>query len=355
VRDTLAYITRVDRELELTPQTPIASSMASMRLRMLIPGAELARRVNVRLVPLARFLGDPALSPHENVRAVVIGKLSVGEVKALGGAGRDQLFAALARCPHPVYADFSDNYPAFGGPDEAQLLDYQVRMGAAATLTVPCQALAEGIGAQATRGIHVIEDPYESSERPIRFAPPEDELRLCWFGAAYEPRVVEGAFVSIAKAQTARRLRVDFLALAGRAPMASQLRARLREVHPAAEVRFSAWSFAAMARALAECDVVVLPQDAESAWGRGKSHNRMVEAIRAGRLAVASAIPSYLELAACAQVDDDLPAALAAALAAPSAMLDRLRTGQALVRERFAPQRIAARWAEVLGLGSATT
>ena len=192
MRDTLAYITRVDRELQLTPQTPIASTMASMRLRMLIPGAELAHRANVRLVPLARFLEDPALAAHANVRAVVIGKLSVGEVKALGDAGRDRVFAALARCPHPLFADFSDNYPAFGGPDEARLLDYQSRMGAAATLTVPCRALADGIGPQAKRGIHVVEDPYESPERPIRFAPPDDELRLCWFGAAYEPRVPYG-------------------------------------------------------------------------------------------------------------------------------------------------------------------
>ena len=355
MRDTLAYITRVDRELQLTPQTPIASTMASMRLRMLIPGAELAHRANVRLVPLARFLEDPALAAHANVRAVVIGKLSVGEVKALGDAGRDRVFAALARCPHPLFADFSDNYPAFGGPDEARLLDYQSRMGAAATLTVPCRALADGIGPQAKRGIHVVEDPYESPERPIRFAPPDDELRLCWFGAAYEPRLVEGAFVAIAEAQRARRLRVDFLALAERAPMARKLESRLREVHPAVEVRFSAWSPAAMARALEDCHVVVLPQDAKSAWGRGKSHNRLVEAVRAGRLAVASAIPSYLELADCAQVDDDLSAALDAALAAPEAMLDKLGTGQARVRERFAPQRIAARWAEVLGLGPATS
>lgn len=137
--------------------------------------------------------------------------------------------------------------------------------------------------------------------------------------------------------------------------MARRLEARLREVHPAAEVRFRAWSFAAVARALEACDVAVLPQDAKSAWGRGKSHNRLVEAIRAGRLAVASAIPSYLELADFAQVDDDLPAALAAALAAPAAMIDKLRNGQARVGERFAPRRIAERWSEVLGLGAAKT
>jgi len=352
VRDTLVYITRVDREMELKPGSPIVSSMASMRLRMLIPGAELARSATVVLLPLARFLQDPALSHLHDVRAVVIGKLSVGEVEALGDAGRDRLFDAIARCGHLVFADFSDNYPAFGGPGEAQLLDYQTRMGAAATLTVPCAALAEAIGAQARRGIHVIEDPWETAEQPARFAPEAGALRLAWFGAAYEPRVVEGAFVALAQAQKAsgRRLRVEFLALRSRAPLARQLEERMRAVHAASEVRFVEWSFDAVARALADCDLVVLPQDAASPWGRCKSHNRLVQAIRAGRVALASAIPSYLELAAYAQVDDDLPAALGSALAEPAAALARVVAGQAAVRSRFAPAQIAARWASVLGV-----
>ncbi|MDX1377024.1 MAG: hypothetical protein R3357_15765 [Burkholderiales bacterium] len=350
MRDTLVYVTRVEREVELTPQGGVSTSMASMRLRMLIPGAELARRATVRLLPFARFLQDPALAHLQGVRAVVIGKLSVGEVEALGDAGRDRLFDAIRRSGHAVFADFSDNYPAFGGPHVAQLADYQARMGAAAVLTVPCAALAEAIGAQAKRGIHVVEDPYETPEQPARFAPGAGRLRLCWFGSAYEPAVVEGAFEALAHAQPERSLRVDFLALASRAPMARQLEARMRAVHPASEVRFIEWSFESVARALAECDLVVLPQDAGSAWGRCKSHNRLVQAIRAGRVALASAIPAYMELAQFAQVDDDLPAALEAALAQPQAALEKVRAGQALVRSRFAPAHIAARWASVLGL-----
>jgi glycosyltransferase involved in cell wall biosynthesis len=350
VRDTLVYITRVDRELELAQGRAVNSSMASMRLRMLIPGAELARSVDVRLVPFARFLQDPTLAHLQNVRVLVIGKLSVGEVEALGDAGRDRLFDAIGRSGHRVFADFSDNYPAFGGAKVAQLADYQARMGAAATFTVPCNALAEAIGPQAQRGIHVIEDPYETPEQPARFAPEKEMLRLCWFGSAYEPHLVEGAFAAIAAAQAGRRLRLEFLALASRAPMARQLEARMREANPAAEVRFVEWSFDAVARALRDCDLVVLPQDAASPWGRCKSHNRLVQAIRAGRVAVASAIPAYVELAGCAEIDDDLPAALARALAQPNVALDKLIAGQALVRERFSPEHIAARWASVLGL-----
>jgi len=352
VRDTVIYITRIDREMELVPGSPIYSSMASMRLRMLIPAGELARSATVRLVPIANFLRDAKLRTIENVRAVVIGKLSVSEVRKLGEQGRAGLFAAIERCKHPVFADISDNYPAFGSADAPQLLEYQTRMGALATLTVPCSALAEEIRGQARRGVHVIEDPFESPELPVRFAPSDGELRLCWFGAAYEPQLVERAFVALAQAQLGRRLRVDFLAHASRAPMARQLAERLGAVHRASDVRFVEWSLQHVARSLADCDVVVLPQDAHSPWGRCKSHNRLVHAIRAGRVAVGSAIPSYLELSDYAQIDDDLPAALRAALAQPGAALQKVRAGQAYVQARFAPTRIAARWASVLGLAA---
>jgi glycosyltransferase involved in cell wall biosynthesis len=352
VRDTVIYITRIDREMELVPGSPIYSSMASMRLRMLIPAGELARTATVKLVPIANFLRDAALARFDNVRAVVIGKLSVSEVETLGAQGRAGLFDAIERCGHPVFADISDNYPAFGSASAPQLLEYQTQLGARATLTVPCSALAEALQAQAQRGVHVIEDPFESPEAPARFAPSDGELRLCWFGAAYEPELVERAFVALAQTQSERRLRVDFVTHASRAPMARQLADRLRAVHHASDVRFVEWSLQNVTRSLADCDVVVLPQDSGSPWGRCKSHNRLVHAIRAGRVAVGSAIPSYRELSDYAQIDDDLAAALRAALEQPEAALQKVRAGQAHVQTRFAPARIAARWASVLGLAA---
>lgn len=352
MRETLIYITRIDRELELVPGTALYSSMASMRLRILIPAAELAQRVAVKLVPLGQFLDNAKRSTSGDVRAVVIGKLSVADVEKLGAAGRARLFDAITQCGARVFADFSDNYPAFGTASAPQLLDYQTRMAALTTLTVPCNALAEELRAQARHGVHVVEDPFESPEMPARFAPRDGELRLCWFGAAYEPRLVEQAFVSLAQAQPGRRLRVDFLALASRAPMARQLADRMGAVHRASEVRFVEWSLDNVERALADCDVVVLPQDPHSPWGRCKSHNRLVHAIRAGRVALGSAIPSYLELSDAAQIGDDLAAALHAVLEQPAAALEKVRAGQAQVRSRFAPTRIAARWASVLGLAA---
>lgn len=346
----LAYVVRTDRVREVKPGQAAFSPLASLRLRVLIPAAELARRWAVRLVPFEQFLEDPALRALGTPQAVVIGKLSVAEVETMAWR-RERLFESIRACPCPVFADFSDNYAALGAARSAALVEYQDRMAALVPLTVPCAALAEQLRAQAAHGVHVIEDPYELEEAPAEFSPPADELRLCWFGASYDADLVQGAFVALAQGLRATRLRLDLVAAPTSRAFAAQMSARLAAVHPQAAARFVEWSPAASAAALAAADLVVLPQDTSSPWGRAKSHNRLVQAIRAGRVALASPIPSYLELAAFACVGEDLASLAQHALARRTEVLERVRAGQAHVRERFAPQRIAQRWAEVLRLG----
>lgn len=349
-RDCLAYVIRTDRLRELAPGQALFSPMASLRLRVLIPGSELARRLKVVLVPFDQFL-EAGLTALGKVRAVVIGKLSVSEVETMAWR-RERLFAVIADRADNVFADFSDNYAALAATRSAVLADYQARMASLAALTVPCAALAEQLGRHAARGVHVVEDPYELAEMPAVCSPGEDELRLCWFGASYDADLLNASFVALAASQRGKRLRVSFVTASERQAFVAQLGARLEAVHPDAKVRLIGWSPENVATALADCDLVVLPQDSHSEWGRGKSHNRLVQAIRAGRVALASAIPSYLELADFACVDDDFVASARYALANPAQMQERVRTGQAYVRARFAPQRIAERWADVLSVGN---
>jgi hypothetical protein len=95
---------------------------------------------------------------------------------------------------------------------------------------------------------------------------------------------------------------------------------------------------------------VLLPQDHRSDWARVKSHNRLVSAIRGGRLALASPIPSYQELAAYAWVDEDLAAGVRWAIHNPAQAARRVAEGQRYVEEQFAPSVIGRRWADTLGL-----
>jgi SAM-dependent methyltransferase len=130
--------------------------------------------------------------------------------------------------------------------------------------------------------------------------------------------------------------------------LVAEIGTQLAETHPALVTRFIPWSPVATWQAIDDCDLVIIPQDHMDPWGRMKSHNRLVEAIRGGRLAVTSPIPSYLELAQYAWVGEDLAEGVRWALSNPQDSLERVITGQQHVATRFSPQRILAQWKRLL-------
>lgn len=349
----VAFVTSIAAPHCLAPGETLESDQASMRLRVGIPARELAHRVPVWLVPPDYLRADPELARLGAARAIVLGKVPVrfvtqDPVRAMDLAAWAES-AGRERC---VVADFSDDFGAAARMySKPELLEFQTRMLAGCHATVPSEALRVSLSPFARHGISVIEDPYESPQAAEpRFAP-GPVLRLVWFGVfAAELR----PFIEAQLAAIARRLPVPvelaFVTYAAEAQRVNEMAAVVQGVNARFTVRHVTWSLAASARELARADIVVLPQDAASAWGRVKSHNRLVEAIRGGRFAVASPIPSYLELASHAWVDDDLAAGIEWALGHPQHALQRIREGQAYVANRFAPERIGEAWAGVLGI-----
>jgi hypothetical protein len=95
-----------------------------------------------------------------------------------------------------------------------------------------------------------------------------------------------------------------------------------------ARVRFAthAFSLDRQWHELAECDAVLLPSFPARAK-LVKGHGRLVQAIHAGRLALAYPLPQYEELADFCWCGEDLGAGLAWALAHPAEVLERIRAG----------------------------
>lgn len=353
-RSFIAFITPVEQPHFLTSGETLESDQASMRLRVGLPARELARRFAVCLVPVDYVQQDPAFARLGTVRAVVVGKLPVRfftqqRERALAFAQWIEHSAERFR----VVVDFSDDLRAAAAMySQPALVEFQKRLLGACPATVPTEALRERLAADARHGISVIEDPFESpSPGEPRFAP-GPVLRLAWFGV-FAPEFrpfVESHFMLIASKLRSRPIELAFVTHATQAALVHDMAAALREVNPRFLLRHVAWSVQATARELERADLVVLPQDAGSDWGYVKSHNRLVETIRAGRLAVASPIPAYQELADAAWVGDDLAAGVEWALGNPAEVVRRVAAGQAHVAERFAPSRIASQWARALGL-----
>jgi len=350
----VGFIADVERAQFLGAGDSVFADQASLRLRVGIPAKYLQRYVPVCLLPLELIERDPALATLGTPRAIVVGKFPVRFIASdTARFARLVDWIAHARNRHVVVADLSDDLGAAAKMFQIPALaEFQARLAQACPLSVPSAALRERLAAIAKYGVTVIEDPYEREvSAPPRFSP-GDTLRLAWFGVFGPPlrALVEGHFTAIARRLAPRPLEIAFVTAESQVQLVGQMAAELASVHSGCRLRMVAWSREAVAHEVTAADLVVLPQDAVSEWGRVKSHNRLVEALRGGRLPIVSPIPAYQELAKWAWVGEDLGEGIAWALSQPAEVLQRITAGQAIVEERFSPQQIGEKWAKLLEL-----
>lgn len=343
----MAYVT--PQSLRVTPNVKATSSTASARLRLIIPAREMARHLPVWILSHDDLLRRVSPEAIQKARAVVISKLPSPVVLGQPGLVSELLSWVKRQAKSiPLFADVADDFSQYPDPDprvRKALLQYQMALTRHCHLVATCRSLRAALEPTAPHGVTVIEDPYESDEQPIVFEP-ADPIRLCWFGVAGPPTLqpLKRALFDICRAFPMRRFRLECVTGEHSKPLIADLHSEMSARHTAFEVVHTPWSLAATASAIARCDLVLLPQDTTSGWGKVKSHNRLVEAIRGGRLALASPIPSYIELSEFAWVGDDFGEGLAWALAHPNDVRQKLRAGQAYVADFFSPKLIGQKW-----------
>lgn len=344
-----------DAWYEIGPETAGYSALASVRLRMLLPARELSRHRRVAVAPLEALVEWRRWHEAIDCRAIVLAKLAAGSVHER----EPMLRALMAELPAMsqevrLLADLSDDYAAFGISAGAPFLaEYQTALLEHCHVVVPCEALRARLAPRARHGVSIIEDPYESTAAaPVRFAPGA-VVRLCWFGnlSSMNFPVLADAVLGIADKLKDKSLRLTLIADARARPLAGELEGRVATVHPGFRIEFVEWSLEGVRATIEAADLVLLPQERVGA-GAVKSHNRLVEAIRAGRFAIASPIQSYLELADCAWVGADLAAGILWALTHAEEVQRRVALGQAIVEQRFSVEAIGRKWEFALGLAT---
>jgi len=349
---SIVYVVNIEAPVSVAAGARLYSDLASVRLRAFLPALRLAESRRVYLVPPALLAEGSTLDAMQPIDTLVVTKFSTADLVSY-----PERFEALldwlsrARGSMRLVADLSDNYAAIGEAAGQPFLGrFQQGLGELCTLTVPCEALKEEIASYAKHGIHVIEDPYESPRVGAPRGATGEPVRLCWFGQLGTTNfdsVVRG-LTRAAAGLRGRAAELQFVTHETRRELVEEMGTRLSQAHPSLLTRFVAWSPDATWRAIDDCDLVILPQEHGERWGRVKSHNRLVEAIRGGRLAIAAPIPSYLELSDYAWVGEDLDAGVEWALAHPDEAAGRIRAGQEHVAGRFSPERIVARWERLM-------
>ena len=351
------FILHSETAIRVEPGVLYTSPVASHRLRTYIPACGLASRAPVWLMPLKHFLDDPQCARCGKVRAIVLTKFPSGDLLAFRTLFEELLRVLETRSPDTlVIADFTDNLAALADALGAPFLrEFQQRLSRLCPLVTPCEALASALKADATHGVTVIEDPYESLSRGTIRAPDCKPLRLLWFGHFGEPirAFLERELERVLRECQGVQVELEFITAEDRWASVGKLRRALTRAMPSLRFVFTPWSLESVDRGLGRCDIAVLPQDVSSPAGRVKSHNRLVAAIRAGRFAVASPIPAYLELSQFAWVSEDLASGIAWALQHPEEVAERLNLGQQELDARFSPKAVTRKWAELLGFNGA--
>jgi hypothetical protein len=187
----------------------------------------------------------------------------------------------------------------------------------------------------------IIEDPLEYPRSAAQFSP-QTPLKVLWFGHSSN---FDGLIRSIPA------LKESGLGVIGLTIVSNQMpdlkRARISGDPSRLLFRFVPWSIASQYAELLECDAVFIPSlDDPSKYAKG--HNRLTEAINAGRVAIVQPLPQYQELADYCFCDADYVASFKKALADPVGAVRRVQEGQKYIDSRFAPEVIAEKWRSLL-------
>jgi glycosyltransferase involved in cell wall biosynthesis len=353
---------RVVFAVNTTPHAPPAemSRLASTRYRGFIPAGQLQRDGHktavVALMELFRPDFDTRLDllvlhqpKHDILMLANVIKVLFDRLDAIRSQG-GRIVVDVS--DFKLSTEVLDAMAKAFGPDKAKAYRniLEAVFARCDAVTAPTEALAaqmrDVLGG--ARPVYVIEDVVEVAPQPTKFAP-ERELQLLWFG-----------FLSAHVAALHRLVHEDLPKIRQRRPATLKLVCEAlpspdsQRIFNAAEpvafgVAYEPWSVPVLEASLAACDLVVLPFDADHASSKGKSNNRALQALAAGRYVVAQPIESYRMLGDVIGLDESIATAVETAVSDPAATLGRLQAGQDFVQARYSPAANAARWLAVLG------
>ena len=208
-------------------------------------------------------------------------------------------------------------------------------------IVVPTEYLAEILRKHLARRVIVIEEPIQLPRHAPQFSP-TSELRIVWCGS---PNNHDTLAPGIQELAHFRGRKISLVIVSGEMPVNL---AALSTISGDITIGFMPWSLMIQREMTQLADMVFLPSF-DSEEKKAKSHDRLVEAINAGRIALAYPLPQYQELADYCICSDDYASGIEAALADPEGLIKKIQRGQEYIDSRFSPEVNAIKWQNLLG------
>ena len=230
--------------------------------------------------------------------------------------------------------DICDNH--FTG--SALEASYRVLCRDAHGVIAPTSELAETVHAATGRYADVIPDPVEGHRGVPSFPTDASPLRMLWFGGSTNLDTLPGVVHALSPIAATRPVALTLVT----APH-PDIRAFLAALPPNFAGQLVPWSPEALWTALAKSHAVILPS-LDHPLKRGKSANRLTEALWAGRWVVAHPLPAYAAWSDTAGVANDLGQALLWGLAHPNIVLRHIAAAQERIAQTLSIETISAQW-----------
>jgi hypothetical protein len=214
---------------------------------------------------------------------------------------------------------------------------------ASRALVVQTATMADWVKATLGREPVVIEECLQYPADPPAFAPKPDSVSLLWYGNIKNFDTLVPAVEGLMRLTGTA---VDLVICAPKMPDALQARVA-QGLPPKFRIGFVPWSRTQQLAYMRRADIIIVPSE-DTLAKRVKGHNRVTDALNAGRVTVAFPLPQYRELKDYLILDSDIAAGVATALADPGAALARVVAGQKVVQARFGDAAIAAKWSALI-------
>lgn len=292
---------------------------ASTRLRVLIPAKALANRGHtVKIINKYENCDYMIFSKHFNKR-------------------RDYpiFLEAKHRGITTVY-DVCDNH--FNDPTESAY--YRDMTKAAAIVTCNTSAMQEVIKKSIGKESFIVNDPYDITLpfQEARYIAKQDPIEILWYGHSTNLKTLNNMINQFALIEQ----KIIVTALSNR-PAASPI------VYLNVTVNHETWSIPRMIQGLKECNIIAVPTILGDPTKITKSHNRVTDGIRAGRLVLAHPLPSYeIYRNKYAWVGENLSDGLIWAEENPHEIIHRISEGQRYIEDNLSPDKIAQEWEAAL-------
>lgn len=328
--------------------------LASIRLQ-LIPAIKAGLSLGLKPRVLALRSERPELIDAIGTpKACLIGKLSHPDEGLQQRIALANLAAItrLKRRGVPVALIYSDNIAEEAGTTRGEMARDLLEL--ADMLIFPCKAMEKN----ATKWMKddqqraVIVDPWQVAEYPYLPQQLSQETRVIWFGHGANAEYLLRHLDDILNTELLTRSRV-FTALSDMQTL-GHIKERMGSltIRNKWQIRLVKWDVEnqpnQLEQELSASHIAVIPSDENDPRKNGVSHNRAVDAIRAGCVVVASPVESYRELRGCMLIGSSFSKILKHAHNNYEPLARTFQARRRVLLAEFAPEINIRNWKQVL-------